>query len=227
MVVGTQIWSHGELSMYEYSPTSDVFFCTYEWHMKNPEWIRTYNGKYNKALKDAEGNSVKGWVIPTKLRTDFIEALNKREGLKQKLQLKTVGPVEAIDFKAVEPVSEVKAIAVEAVEPLRAEAVGLVEIKTKSVREDIKQKPKAALRARIKQSFSSDEFTNTLDNLMSLISPFVAETFHEKCLGDKLYLSSNSSTLLSTKIETYGEDWEVLLWIETTNGAAAILKKIT
>ncbi len=141
--------------------------------MKNPEWMHTYGAKYNKALKGADGDSVKGWVVPSKLRAEFIEWLNKREGLKQKLKSSGVAAVVAV---------------VDTDEPPRS----MVEAKLAPQQPKIK----AALRSRVKQTVSADEFTVALDNLSVIVAPFMKDTFHERCADDKLYLSSNSSTLL-------------------------------
>jgi hypothetical protein len=193
MVVGTQIWSHGDLSLHEYSSTHDVFFCTYNWHMKDPDWMKKFKAIFNKAIKTSDGEVTKGWVVPLKFRPEFIEGLNKKEGLHKPTPVFEPAPAY-----------------------IPAPPAQMFGAPVKIV---------GAIKTRVKQVTTSNDFTMALESLSLVISPYVKDTHQERCFEDKLYLSSNSSTLLSAKVESFGAEWDVLLWIETTEGAAAILKK--
>lgn len=75
------LWKNDEhsLSFTPYSDMSDVFVCTYEWHKSQPDFLREW-GKFNRNLKDSEGSTYKGWLIPYKRRDAFLEALCERAG---------------------------------------------------------------------------------------------------------------------------------------------------
>ena len=159
--------------------------------------MRTYNAKFNKALKDADGQpTVKGWVIPVAKRASFMEGLNRREGLSSNHAAHQAHQLQ---------------------EPLLPAPV---QVQAAKIKGTLRSK-----QWRVKQEASPDEFTESLDLLEGSVAGLVTEDFRERCIDDKIYLSAKSSTFLSSKVETYGEAWDVLLWAETTAGALAILRK--
>lgn len=83
-----KIWQHiadgpdgpVQLTLSPYTDRSDVFECTAAWHRKCPEFLKGF-GKFNKFLNAGDGQNVPGWVIPVRLRDEFLLELNKKIGL--------------------------------------------------------------------------------------------------------------------------------------------------
>lgn len=82
----------------------------------------------------------------------------------------------------------------------------------------------SAIKIRPRVQITTDPLKSFLDNITDRVNALLTE--EEKEIDGKLYLTSASSEELSARVETYtGDGWRTVAWVETFNGALALMDK--
>ena len=199
MSKGESIWSNcdEQLQLSEYSEKMDVFECPAKWHLNKPEFLKGF-GKFNKYLKDENGDNFPGWVISVNLRGELIDELE------QKLQR---------HFSKASPKARTESSAATAT----ATAVAHVPVHAR-----VNVRP----RVRVQEEPLKNTISTNLTAIRNALTFLIGEEIDTFVSADNLVISGKETHIVNDKSQKLAQEgWKIVMWSETEDGAVVVMSK--
>lgn len=199
-----------ELKLLEYTDTTDMFICTAKWHMKNPDFLKTwatYNGTH------------KAWLVQRKSRSKFIDCLNKKLGVDELEELD--------DAPKPKPKSKKQELIKTHVDSDTDQEIYNADTESDTDKSQTRAPARAPTEILpVVRVQANETVIETLEYCLKRLGNSYVSRSAEYQSARRCYISNtDAATVSSRAMELKTEGWHIIAWFELEASAHAILEK--